>query len=180
MIVDDSFQAHLDTRVRGKRGRGAGVGERISEVWNLGTIFSQLAKRSTRMQVSSIFKQLRTFVVVVPDLFSKLSKIGNVVFFLKLVYQNKNELPGTSMAFTMIVSRFEKGHCLLKSSVPLPWQPNLIKTLPTGVISKLMIQTRKPIPTYILLNPVSLLWTWHFKHSVYATSFPFPWIIIFL
>ena len=28
MIVDDSFQAHLDTRVRGKRGwGGGGVGE---------------------------------------------------------------------------------------------------------------------------------------------------------
>ena len=34
--------------------------------------------------------------------------------------QNKNELTGTSVAFTMIVSRFEKSHCLLKSSVPLP------------------------------------------------------------
>ena len=27
---------------------------------------------------------------------------------LILVYQNKNELPGTSMTFTMIVSRLEK------------------------------------------------------------------------
>ena len=62
--------------------------------------------------------------------------IKNIVSFLKLVHQNKSELPGTSMAFTVIVSRFEKSHCLLKSSVPLPWQPNLIKTLPTGVISK--------------------------------------------
>ena len=35
-------------------------------------------------------------------------------------------------------------------------------------------QTRGPIPTYILLNPVSLLWSWHFKLDVYATSFPFP------
>ena len=26
--------------------------------------------------------------------------------------------------------------------------------------------------TYILLNPVSLLWSWHFKDGVYATSFP--------
>ena len=86
---------------------------------------------------------------------------------LELIYQSKNELPSTSMAFTMIVSRFEKSHCLLKSSVPLPWQLNLIKTLATGAISKLTIQTRKPIPTYTLLNPVRLLWTWHFKHSVY-------------
>ena len=42
-----------------------------------------------------------------------------IVSFLKLVYRNKNELSGTGMAFTMIVSRFEKSHCLLKSSVPL-------------------------------------------------------------
>ena len=70
------------------------------------------------------------------------------VSFWKLVYQNKNELFGTSVAFTMIVFRVEKRHCLLKSSVPLPWQPNLIKTLATGAISKLMIPTRKPIPTY--------------------------------
>ena len=34
----------------------------------------------------------------------------NVLFFLKLVYQNKNELLGTSMAFTMIVFRVEKRH----------------------------------------------------------------------
>ena len=52
------------------------------------------------------------------------------------------------MVFTMIVSRFGKSRCLLKSLVPLPRQPNLIKTLPKGVISKLMIQTREPIPTY--------------------------------
>ena len=37
-----------------------------------------------------------------------------------------------------------------------------------------MIQTRQPIPKYTLLNPVSLLWTWHFKHGVYATNFPSP------
>ena len=37
-----------------------------------------------------------------------------------------------------------------------------------------MIQARESIPTYVLLNPVnSLLWTWHFKHGVYVTSFPF-------
>ena len=53
------------------------------------------------------------------------------------------------MAFKMIVSRFEKSHCPLKSSVPLPWQPNHKKTLPTGAISELMIQTREPIPTYL-------------------------------
>ena len=63
------------------------------------------------------------------------------------------------MAFMMIISRFEKSRCLLKSSVSLPWQPNLIKTLLTGAIRKLMIQTREPIPTYTLLNPFSLLWT---------------------
>ena len=40
-----------------------------------------------------------------------------------------------------------------------------------------MIQTREPIPTCILLNPVSLLQTWHFKHGKYATKFPFTYII---
>ena len=75
----------------------------------------------------------------------------------KLIYQNKKELPVTSMAFMMIASRFEKSHCLLKSSVPSPWQPNLIKTLATGAISKLTIQTSEPIPTYTLLNPICLL-----------------------
>ena len=63
------------------------------------------------------------------------------------------------MAYKMIVPRFEKSHCLLKSSVPLPWQPSLITTLSTGVINKLLIQTSGPIPTDILLNPASLLWT---------------------
>ena len=33
-----------------------------------------------------------------------------------------------------------------------------------------MIQTREPIPTYTLLDPVSLLWTWHFKYGVYSTT----------
>ena len=47
--------------------RGEG---RFDEVWNLETMFSQLAKRSTRMQVSGIFKQLRTLVIV-PDTLSK-------------------------------------------------------------------------------------------------------------
>ena len=79
-----------------------------------------------------------------------------IVSFLKLVYQSKNELPGTSMAFTVIVSKFEKSHCLLKSSVFLPWQPNFIKALPTGTISKSMKQTREPIFTDALLNPDSL------------------------
>ena len=79
----------------------------------------------------------------------------------------------SSMAFTMIVSGFVKKSLPAKilSSFALT---ALIKTLPTGVISKLLIRTRGPIPTYILLNPVSLLWSWHFKHGVYATSFPFP------
>ena len=66
---------------------------------------------------------------------------------------------GTSMAFTMMVSRFEKSHCLLEFLVPLPSQLSLIKTLATGAISKLAIQTGEPIPTYTLLIPVHLLWT---------------------
>ena len=68
------------------------------------------------------------------------------------------------MAFMMIVSKFEKSHCLLKS--------NLIKTLATGAISKLTIQRREPIPTYTLLDPVHLLWTQHYKHNV---CFPDYW-----
>ena len=48
------------------------------------------------------------------DLYNK------IVSFLKLVYKNKNELSGTSMAFTTMICRFKKSHCLLKSSVPLP------------------------------------------------------------
>ena len=32
-----------------------------------------------------------------------------------------------------------------------------------------MILTREPIPKYSLLNPVSLLWTWHFKHYFMLT-----------
>ena len=51
---------------------------RIDEVWNLGTTFSQLAIK--RMLFSGIFKQLRTFVVV-PNVFSKFSKIENLFFF---------------------------------------------------------------------------------------------------
>ena len=56
---------------------------------------------------------------------------------------------------------YEKSLCLLKFLAPLPWQPNLIKTLVTGAISKLMIQTSKPIPTYTLLNPVT-----YFEHGI--------------
>ena len=43
---------------------GWGGRGRIDEVWNLGTMFSQLAKRSTRMLVIGIFEELRAFVVV--------------------------------------------------------------------------------------------------------------------
>ena len=49
---------------------------RIDELWNLETMFSQLAKQSARMLVSSIFKQQGTFIIV-PDVLSKVSKIGN-------------------------------------------------------------------------------------------------------
>ena len=79
--------------------------------------------------------------------------------------------------FTVIVSRFVKSHCLLKSSVPLLRQPNFIKILATGEISKLMVQTREPIPAYTL-HPVNLLWAWHFKHGAYATNFLFPLLIM--
>ena len=50
----------------------------------------------------------------------------NFVSFSKLVYQNKNELPGTSKAFMMIVSRFEKKSLPTKilSSFALIAQPN--------------------------------------------------------
>ena len=58
-----------------------GRGRRIDKVCNLGTMPSQLAKRSTRMLASQwFFKQPGTFVVV-PDVLSKFSKIGNVFFF---------------------------------------------------------------------------------------------------
>ena len=62
----------------------------------------------------------------------------------------------------------------IKILVPFPWQHNLIKKLPIGAISKSMIQTREAIPKYTLLNPVSLIWTWHFKHGIQATNFPSP------
>ena len=41
-----------------------------------------------------------------------------------------------------------------------------------------MIQTSEPIPTYILLDPVRLFCTWHFRHGVYGTNCPFPRLII--
>ena len=63
---------------RDQSGGGWGGGGRIDEVWNLGTMFWQLTKRSTRMLVSGIFKQLRTFVVI-PNVLSKFSKIGSVL-----------------------------------------------------------------------------------------------------
>ena len=45
--------------------------------------------------------------------------------FFKLVYQNKTELPGTSMAFTVIVSRIDKKSLPSKilSSFALTAQP---------------------------------------------------------
>ena len=88
--------------------------------------------------------------------------------FLKLVYQNKNELPGTSMVSTMIVSRFEKSRCLLKSSVPFPDSPTSLKHCQQDGTDKRAYSHIHP------LNPVSSLWTWHFKDGVYATNFPFP------
>ena len=56
-----------------------GEGGKIDGVWNRRTMFSKLAKWSTRMQVNNIFKQLimRTFVIVL-DILSKFSEIGNV------------------------------------------------------------------------------------------------------
>ena len=59
----------------GEGGRGAA---RINGVWNRGTMFSQFAKRSTRIQVGGIFKQLRTFVIVsnVLSKFSKMKQMG--------------------------------------------------------------------------------------------------------
>ena len=44
-------------------------------------MFSQLARRSTHMLVSGIFKRLRTFVGVT-DVLNGFPKIGNVFFFL--------------------------------------------------------------------------------------------------
>ena len=56
--------------MRGVGAVGEGGGKGIDEAWNLGTMFLQLAKRSTRMLVSGILKHLKTFVVV-PDVLSK-------------------------------------------------------------------------------------------------------------
>ena len=82
------------------------------------------------------------------------------------------------MAFTMI-STFEKSHCLLKSSVPLPPQLNLIKT---GAISKLMIQTRQPIPIYTP-QPCELIMdmafqTWCVRHK-FSISLANHFIMVF-
>ena len=52
----------------------------IDGFWDRATMQSQLAKRSTRVLVSGIFKRLRSFVVV-SDVLSKFSKIGKVLFF---------------------------------------------------------------------------------------------------
>ena len=49
----------------------------MSKSGTWGRLFSQLTKRLTRIILSGIFKQLMAFVVV-PDVFSKFSKIGNV------------------------------------------------------------------------------------------------------
>ena len=62
--------------------RGEG---RFDEVWNLETMFSQLAKRSTRMQVSGIFKQLRTLVIVSDTLSKFLGRLG-MFYFSDTVY----------------------------------------------------------------------------------------------
>ena len=60
-------------RVSSRRFRDqCGGGKRGNEVWNLGTMFSKLAKRSTRMLVRGIFKELRTFIVV-PDVLGEFS-----------------------------------------------------------------------------------------------------------
>ena len=73
MVVEEFLQGDLGTSPRlGKNN------ETRSGTW--GTMFSQLARRSTRMLISGIFKKLGTFVVV-PDVLSKFSKIGNVFFF---------------------------------------------------------------------------------------------------
>ena len=58
---------------------GWGGRGRIDEVWNLGTMFSQLAKRSTRMLVIGIFQELRAFVVVSDAL-------GKESFLLQMKY----------------------------------------------------------------------------------------------
>ena len=74
MAVEEFLQGDLGT------GPGSREGAEIDEVWSLGTMFSQLSKRSTRMRVSGILRQLKTFAVV-PDVLCKFSKIGNVFSF---------------------------------------------------------------------------------------------------
>ena len=73
MVVEEFLPWDLETSP------GGGEGGTIDEVWNLGTMFSQLARRSTRMLVSGIFKQPR-ILVVVSDVQGKFSMIGNVFF----------------------------------------------------------------------------------------------------
>ena len=78
----------------------------------------------------------------------------NIVSVLKLVYQNEN---GSEYGFHDDSFQVWKSHCLLKSSVPLLWQLNLIKTLATGAISKLTIQRREPVFPH---TPSSILFTY--------------------
>ena len=91
------------------------------------------------------------------------------------------ELPGTSMAFTMIVSKFERKSLPTKilSFFALTAQPHQNITNKSD-LSKLMIQTREPIPTYTLLNLVSLLWTWYFKQGVSCHKFSISLINYFV
>lgn len=86
---------------RGEGGRGAA---RINGVQNRGTMFSQFAKRSTRIQVGGIFKQLRTFVIVsnVLSKFSKMKQIGQGFT--------------TSLLFAYIGVDFKMWHQTLKCS----------------------------------------------------------------
>ena len=74
--IEEFLQGDLGTSL-GMENRGEG---RFDEVWNLETMFSQLAKRSTRMQVSGIFKQLRTLVIV-PDALSKFWEVWECFIF---------------------------------------------------------------------------------------------------
>ena len=76
------------------------------------------------------------------------------------------------MAFRMMVSRFEKSHCMptkILSSFALTAQPH--QNIANRSDTDKRDHSHTPPPP---LNPVSLLWTWHFKHGVYATNFPFP------
>ena len=47
-------------------------------------MFSQLAKQLTPVQVSSIFKQMKTFVGI-PDVLNRLLRIGNIFSFRSTV-----------------------------------------------------------------------------------------------